>query len=33
MRKNIFSKILVALAVIMLPLALNSCDEQDNYPR
>ncbi len=23
MRKNIFSKILVALAVIMLPLALN----------
>ena len=31
MRKNIFSKILVALAVIMLPLALNSCDEQDNW--
>ena len=29
--KNIFSKILVALAVIMLPLALNSCDEQDNW--
>ena len=31
MRKNIFSKILVALAVIMLPLALNSFDEQDNW--
>ena len=31
MRKNIFSKILVALAVIMLPLALNSCDNEDNW--
>ena len=31
MRKNIFSKVLVALAVVMLPLALNSCDNEDNW--
>jgi hypothetical protein len=31
MRKNIFCKILMALAVVLLPLALNSCDNEDNW--
>ena len=31
MRKKIFSKILMALAVVLMPLALNSCDEKDNW--
>ena len=29
--KNIFSKILVAMVVVVMPLALNSCDEKDNW--
>ena len=29
--KKIFSKILVALAVVMMPLALGSCDNEDNW--
>ena len=31
MRKNIFSKIIMAVAVVMAPLALSSCDNEDNW--
>ena len=29
--KNIFSKILVAMVVVVMPRALNRCDETDNW--
>lgn len=29
--KNIFSKILMAVAIVLAPLALSSCDNEDNW--
>ena len=29
--KNIFSKILMAVAIVVAPLALSSCDNEDNW--
>ena len=31
MRKNIFSKILMAVALVVAPLAMSSCDNEDNW--
>ena len=31
MRKNIFSKILMAVAIVVAPLAMSSCDNEDNW--
>ena len=31
MKKNIFSKILMAVAIVLAPLALSSCDNEDNW--
>ena len=31
MKKNIFSKILMAVALVVAPLAMSSCDNEDNW--
>lgn len=31
MKKNIFSKLIMAVAVVLMPLALSSCDNEDNW--
>ena len=31
MKKNIFSKILVAVALVVAPIAMSSCSNEDNF--